>query len=293
MSSSKPEFIRVAWDRRADDAAAAVAPGFRHVAWDIELSRAYESVIWDSPEPLPGAAPTGHPDVEQAQADCAGKVLQFDADGMVPSPVVEVEPSGKLLTDKQLEVLRSEAFDRGCKSGETAARTRLERALAGERELLKSLTAALTALTQRPDALFEPLKRLALHLAQALARSELTISPQAIDHLVRTCLSRVDGPISRAVVTLNPDDLRLLLDQDPDLIDDLKFEADASLSRGSVYIRADDTVVRDLMEDRLQSLMDSLMSPCAEASDPAIADAGQESDAELAPTTEGGQAQLQ
>jgi hypothetical protein len=40
--------------------------------------------------------------------------------------------------------------------------------------------------------LFEPVKRLALHISEQLVLAELTISGQAIERLVQRCLDEID-----------------------------------------------------------------------------------------------------
>jgi hypothetical protein len=62
-----------------------------------------------------------------------------------------------------------------------------------------------------PDKLYEPIKRLALHLAEQLVLAELTVSPQAIERLVRRCVDEL-APQRLAPITveLNAADLAVL-----------------------------------------------------------------------------------
>jgi flagellar biosynthesis/type III secretory pathway protein FliH len=114
-------------------------------------------------------------------------------------------------------------------------------------------------MAENPDRYFEPLRRLALHLAEQLVRSELTMSEQAISQLVRQCLTQLEPPGESAVVTLHPDDLALIQDAAAkDLAQSVSFEGNASLLRGSVQVRRHDARVDDLIEDRLQTLVEQL-----------------------------------
>jgi hypothetical protein len=135
------------------------------------------------------------------------------------------------------------------------------------------LEQALHALGQTPERLHEPLKRLALHLAEQLVLGELTQSPQAIERLVRRCVDELASRRAQVLVELHPDDLALL---QPLLLrqaaDDSaaaeasragappwQLQADASLQPGSVRASADDAVVSDLVEHRLDALARQLL----------------------------------
>lgn len=120
------------------------------------------------------------------------------------------------------------------------------------------MASALEALAHNPEQQFEPLKKLALHLACELVRSELHVSSSAIDALVRHCLDDLSASGQSVVVELHPEDARMAqpwIDQWPT---QAQVKEDASLSRGSVRVSGMGTVVEDLIENRLQNLARSL-----------------------------------
>jgi flagellar biosynthesis/type III secretory pathway protein FliH len=113
--------------------------------------------------------------------------------------------------------------------------------------------------------LFEPLKKLALRLAEELVLGELSVSPQAIDRLVQRCVDTLDTSASTPLtIQLSPSDLALLREHpetESDRPDHWTWEVDASLLPGSVRIKANDTVVSDFVETRLTALAQSLLKP--------------------------------
>lgn len=120
------------------------------------------------------------------------------------------------------------------------------------------MASALEALVHNPEQQFEPLKKLALHLACELVRSELHTSPHAIDALVRHCLDSLSASGQSVVVELHPEDARMAqgwVDQWPA---QAQVKEDPALSRGSVRVSGMGTVVEDLIENRLQNLARSL-----------------------------------
>ncbi len=137
--------------------------------------------------------------------------------------------------------------------------------------LLEALSRALQPLLLPDDAStrFEPLKRLALHLAMELVRTELSVSPQVVERLVQRSLQALQaGDQSPLVVELHPQDLALLkpLMQDPNsglaadapLLQRVQWKEDAELTRGSVRARSDVSTVEDLIQHRLASIMQDL-----------------------------------
>lgn len=137
--------------------------------------------------------------------------------------------------------------------------------------LLESLSRALQPLLLPDDAAarFEPLKRLALHLAMELVRTELSVSPRVIDALVQRSVQALqaseEAPLT---IELHPSDLDLLrqawsdtgsgLSPDAPLLQRVNWQSSPELSRGSVRARSDISTVEDLIEHRLASIVHDL-----------------------------------
>ena len=152
-----------------------------------------------------------------------------------------------------------EGIARGIEQGERQAREAMEQEVATQCEVLSQVAEGLHDLLQDPQRFFNPLKRLALNMAQHIAKHEISISPHAIDALVQNCLNELDHPIKGAVVVeLNPQDKKLLETLTAASLQGVHLEAVAQLASGSVRVIANDMVVEDLIENRLEALTRSL-----------------------------------
>jgi len=179
------------------------------------------------------------------------------------------------LDPELLESIKQEAFDRGLAEGKQQFEA-LQDEVAKERaqseaadieathQLLSQIEKAIDGLKEAPDQRHEPLKRLAMHLAEQLVLVELSLSPNAVQALVERCIETLDITSTAAVVVeLNPSDMALLQTRVPDPGEEKqtwRLQADPTLLPGSVRVRAEDAVVSDLVEHRLESLAQSLLT---------------------------------
>jgi len=152
-----------------------------------------------------------------------------------------------------------EGIAQGIEQGERQAREAMEQEVATQCEVLSQVAEGLHDLLQDPQRIFNPLKRLALNMAQHIAKYELSVSPQAIDALVQNCLNELDHPIKGVVIVeLNPQDKKLLETLSAASLQGVHLEAVPQLATGSVRVIANDMVVEDLIENRLEALARSL-----------------------------------
>jgi len=148
-----------------------------------------------------------------------------------------------------------EGMAKGIEQGERQAREAMEQEVATQCEVLSQVAEGLHDLLQDPQRFFHPLKRLALNMAQQIAKHELSTAPQAIDALVQNCLNELDHPIKGAVIVeLNPQDKKLLETLATASLQGVHLEAVPQLTSGSVRVIANDMVVEDLIENRLEAL---------------------------------------
>ena len=142
-----------------------------------------------------------------------------------------------------------------------AEKTHIEESLNEQLKVLQALNDQLRSFTDKPDALFEPIKRLAVHISEQLVLAELNLSGQAIERLVQRCLDELDmhgqSPI---VVELNPQDKARLQDINKDVLNHMQLQAVASLHPGSVRVVVNDTQIEDLIEHRLQAMANRLLN---------------------------------
>ena len=179
------------------------------------------------------------------------------------------------LDAEALEKIKKEAYDRGVADGkklqqetliEEAQQTEAESltALADKaNQLLVSIEQGVVALQENPASWNEPLKRLALHLAEQLTLTELSISASGIQNMIDRCIETLDvQTASSVVVELNPTDMALLQAHKAapgEKTHQWRLVADTHLLPGSVRVRADDAVVSDLIEHRLETLAQALL----------------------------------
>jgi flagellar biosynthesis/type III secretory pathway protein FliH len=153
----------------------------------------------------------------------------------------------------------AQGLQEGVDQGEQKAKEAYAQEMAAQREVLTHAAKGLQSLLNDSTQLYEPLKRLALHMAEQLVLGELSASPQAIERLVQRCLDELDHPVKGVVVLeLHPDDKARLQEHGSELTRGMRLEAVHDLKPGSVRVLANDTVVEDLVENRLQALVQSL-----------------------------------
>jgi len=208
---------------------------------------------------------------ENKDADALGST----ADAGHPDSGNDASTSLSGLDAEALEKIKKEAYERGVADGkklqqeallEEAQQTEAESltALADKaNQLLVSIEQGVVALQENPAAWNEPLKRLALHLAEQLTLTELSISTSGIQNMIDRCIETLDvQTASSVVVELNPTDMALLQAHKAapgEKTHQWRLVADTHLLPGSVRVRADDAVVSDLIEHRLETLAQALL----------------------------------
>jgi len=163
-------------------------------------------------------------------------------------------------------------FQEGIQAGIGQAKTEMQTQLDEKLAVFDQIIQGLQQLERDPNALFEPMKKLAMHLAEQLVRGELTQSAQVIARLVDNCLRELAASGEKAVIVhLNPEDLEQYKPLIAQFGDSLVLRPDALLARGSVRASLDGSVVEDLIDRRVKGLSKSLAQPVASSWRPALA----------------------
>jgi hypothetical protein len=163
-------------------------------------------------------------------------------------------PGGVLHSPDELQRIAQEAHAQGWAEGHAQAQAKLAAQQAAQTALLGELMNGLQALNHEPQRFFEPLKRLALHMAEQLVRGELQVSGQAVANLAKQALDTLGETREKVILHLNPMDAEALSEAAPELVAQCAIESDAQLQRGSVRVAVNDTVVEDLIEHRMEAL---------------------------------------
>jgi flagellar biosynthesis/type III secretory pathway protein FliH len=154
----------------------------------------------------------------------------------------------------------AQGLEQGKELGEREAREAVAEEMAAQRVVFENVAHELSALIEDPKKFFDPLKRLAIHIAEQVVVGELQTSSKAIERLVQRCLDELDHPVQGAVVLeLNPEDKDLLQAQGGEFTKGMRLESMHDMPRGSVRVFANDTVVEDLVNHRLEGLARSLL----------------------------------
>lgn len=231
------------------------APRFLRTQWDETTARPFGPWrVADKVEPTDGLTT----DLAPSGAEAADALSDTD----VPANEEALAPaeSESQWTEAALDALRDEAYQRGLLEGQAKVRDEYDAERNKERELVRHLGIELRSISQDPQRFFEPLKRLSLHLAEQLVRAELQLSGQAIHNLVQACIQQLDHAVEPVQVSVNPEDLQRLKDMGKSVTDHMQLEPDALLRPGSVRVRVQDTVVQDLIENRLEPLARRLLA---------------------------------
>ena len=228
-----------------------------------------EAVATDERAELAVEADCPAPSLPEDPAASVTEADLADDDVIAPDALAEVEQerAESLAAQAQPvgidpeEVARREAehYQLGREEGERAAREAMEQEVNAQRTVLASVAQDLHALLQNPTEFFEPLKRLALHLAEQITLTQWQSSTQTLEALIQRCLDTLDHATQGAVVVeLHPLDKARLQQAAPELIHGMRLDANDALRVGSVRLYANDTVVEDLIEHRLQAIVRSL-----------------------------------
>ncbi len=236
-------------------------PRFLRAPWDAEHAHAFGP--WRIGARTDPALPPEDPDAATAQAPLPE--VPEAASPAADAPALSAPAADDAVSAERLREAEAAAHARGLAEGLAQARAEIAEERARESELLRHLTIELRALTEDPDRFYEPLRRLALHIAEQLVRGELRASGAVISQVVRQCLQALDAPASKVVVCLNAEDAQVLQALAPAFLEGLRLQPEPHLTRGSVRLRMDDTVLEDLIEHRLEALMQPLMMPASRA----------------------------
>jgi len=258
MALSKMDTFKSDWNSDPLLSKPTVSTQFARTEWDAVRSRSFGS--WVIPVQTAFSANPEGPSALDGETDQASDLIDASALGLpVEQSDAEEASAQTTVSEEALDQLRDEAFQAGVAEGraQLLAETQSERAQ--ERELIQRLGMELQSISQDPQRFFEPLKRLSLHLAEQLVRAELKLSGQAIHGLVQSCIAQLEHPVPPVQVSLNPDDLKQLQAMGEAVTAHLQLEPDVHLRPGSVRVRVQDSVVQDLIENRLEPLARRLL----------------------------------
>ena len=213
------------------------------------------------------------PEAVATQHSEPSPVSEAQAEIVVPPPIettapVEAPMAGLSVVaiTNMVNAAREEAHNAAYKDGFFAGQAKAKAELQEEYDkkfaALKSLSDGLQELSNDAEALFEPLKKLAIHLAEQLVRGELAQSGQAISRLVENALQEMGGSGEKTmIVHLNTEDLEQFRPLAEQFGTSITLRPNSTLKRGSVRVSLDGSIVEDLIERRIEGMSKSLAQP--------------------------------
>ena len=221
---------------------------------------------------MPKVPAAGVPEVagsaEFLELDSAEPARQADAER-----IAALEEQLAALSSEQtaeIERTRAQAFSEGQAQGQLEAKQVLEmesESNTAERAVeLRDMVGALIQEAQNHlvahQDLFDPLKKLALALAEQIARRELTLSDDSLIGFIEESLAQVDPmEIGEVLIYVSHDWYERL--QQPELEDvfaTYTLRRDDTLQPGSVRLAVQDTSIVDLIEHRVEQLAEQLLT---------------------------------
>ena len=259
------DFVRTAWDASKEH---------DFGAWNPKSDSKSKAPAFQSSHPKPAQidsetdsidrlfdSPNGtHSDAAEISASDHASAAPAEPASPAPHPPEAGPLTAPVeLNEQQIRIARQQGYVQGLKDGMAKTLLDLESERSKERDLIQTITSELQSLQNDSFRLFEPLRKLALHIAEQLVRGELSLSGEAIERLVKACVADLTSQENGITLSANPHDLDrvrpLLKNSDPPLL----FHADHSLLPGSIRVRANDTVIEDLIETRLEDLARKLI----------------------------------
>ena len=127
--------------------------------------------------------------------------------------------------------------------------------VADQRKLFEQASAALNSVLDQPEGLYEPLKRLALSLAERIALAEIQSNVSIYATLIERSLETLDMPAKGLVVIdLHPEDKTRLEAALPQSLQGMRLNAVETIQPGSVRVYANDAIIDDFIAHRLEAL---------------------------------------
>lgn len=157
----------------------------------------------------------------------------------------------EMVSSDEMEREKTKAFEDGRRIGHAEAEQEFSQAKAVFMKLCDEIHEAQKDVT----SFFMPLKQLSLAIAEAAVRGELESSPKIIERLVTETMGDIEHQGEMPVLlSLNQEDLSLIEGHLQEEYPKLAVKQDPRLSRGSLRLTFENSVIEDLMENRLAQI---------------------------------------
>lgn len=220
---------------------------------------------WVPSEVLPQEAARSKTDKEQGLAGVERGVTADNMDSDTSGSVENAEQASsqdqqaqlEMISSEQLETAKTQAFEDGRRIGYAEAEQEFSQA----KDVFTKLCDEIHDAHKDVASFFMPLKQLSLSIAEAVVRGELESSSKVIERLVTDMMKNIEQQGEMPVLlSLNEEDLLLIDGHLKQEYPKLTVKQDPGLSRGSVRLAFENSVIEDLMEGRLNQISAILTS---------------------------------
>ena len=260
------------WQRnstRRDElnAASFVLDGILSKVKTVETEEENKFVISSIPQDKAQAAPA----VEVAESEV---LADFQSEPLETSELVEevaVDSVSAEEREQELNAAKTQAFAEGQAQGQAEARQSMRveaEEMSAElniklRDEFSEFLAAVEENLVDGQNLFDPLKRLALTLAEQIARAELTHNDESIRRFIERSIAEIEpSQLTKLVLHVSTAwHERLQSEPLQTVVQNYEVRVDDKLSVGSIRLTIQDTTIEDLIERRIGQLSEQLFTP--------------------------------
>ena len=260
------------WQRnstRRDElnAACFVLDGILSKVKTVETEEENKFVISSLPQDKAQAAPA----VEVAESEV---LADFQGEPLETSELVEevaVDSVSAEEREQELSAAKTQAFAEGQAQGQAEARQSMRveaEEMSAElniklRDEFSEFLAAVEENLVDGQNLFDPLKRLALTLAEQIARAELTHNDESIRRFIERSIAEIEpSQLTKLVLHVSTAwHERLQSEPLQTVVQNYEVRVDDKLSVGSIRLTIQDTTIEDLIERRIGQLSEQLFTP--------------------------------
>lgn len=253
-------YADVGWSDAAGKSPAGIAESFKE--WTPILVEANSDEIEEEDkdealESLEGEASIEQADSEEILSEQSEETTREDE----AHSALDEEAEAAKYAEEALQAAKKEAHDAGYEKGREEATANFQKS----KDSFEAMVASLRVAQNDMNEFYQPLKKLALHLAQQLVRGELSLSSSAIERLTKAALEDIEGqgegPI---IISMHPLDRDHFGEELYDEYSGIELRSDRALSQGSIRISIDDSAIEDLIEQRLSHLAQQVLGLSAE-----------------------------
>lgn len=221
---------------------------------------------WVPPELSPQQAAGSKTDKEQGvTADNVDSDTSGSVENAEQASSQHQQAQLEMISSEQLETAKTQAFEDGRRIGYAEAEQEFSQA----KDVFTKLCDEIHEAHKDVASFFMPLKQLSLSIAEAVVRGELESSSEVIERLVTDMMKNVEQQGEMPVLlSLNEEDLLLIDGHLKQEYPKLTVKQDPGLSRGSVRLAFENSVIEDLMESRLNQISTVLTSEVTAQNDP-------------------------